>query len=251
MRCRRETDADRAKSRKYGGAGGQGTAASVCVGFVSTDRLSSRLPCVPVPEGGGPGGAASGHSAEVSETDLADLAQTLAACAGRGDVIALSGPLGAGKTTFARHFIRSYAARRGGTAGEVPSPTFTLVQLYSFGADTVWHIDLYRIVSEEELWEIGFEEALAGGICLIEWPERAGNGCCRTGASTSASTIPAIRSCGACPWKTAPVTAARGRAGWRRCSTGWRRSAPAPRRRTGATGPAALSSPARSGATRG
>ena len=157
------------------GAGGQGTAASVCVGFVSTDRLSSRLPCVPVPEGGGPGGAASGHSAEVSETDLADLAQTLAACAARGDTIALSGPLGAGKTTFARHFIRSYAARRGGAAGEVPSPTFTLVQLYAFGGDTVWHIDLYRIVSEEELWEIGFEEALAGGICLIEWPERAGN----------------------------------------------------------------------------
>ena len=141
---------------------------------MSTDRLSSRPSCVPVPEGGGPGGAASGYSADVSETDLADLAQTLAACAGRGDTIALSGPLGAGKTTFARHFIRSYAARRGGAAGEVPSPTFTLVQLYSFGADTVWHIDLYRIVSEEELWEIGFEEALAGGICLIEWPERAG-----------------------------------------------------------------------------
>ena len=62
----------------------------------------------------------------------------------------------------------------GSTAEEVPSPTFTLVQHYSFGADAVWHIDLYRIGTPEELWEIGFEEALADGICLIEWPERAG-----------------------------------------------------------------------------
>ena len=141
---------------------------------MSTDRLSFRLPCVPAPEGGGPSGAVSGYSIDVSETDLADLAQTLAACAERGDVIALSGPLGAGKTAFARHFIRSYARRKGSAAGEVPSPTFTLVQLYTFGGETVWHIDLYRIVSQEELWEIGFEEALADGICLIEWPERAG-----------------------------------------------------------------------------
>ncbi|MCY3827896.1 MAG: tRNA (adenosine(37)-N6)-threonylcarbamoyltransferase complex ATPase subunit type 1 TsaE [Rhodospirillaceae bacterium] len=141
---------------------------------MSTDRLSSRLPCVPVPEGGGPAGPASGVSANVSERELAALAHALAACAARGDVIALSGPLGAGKTTFARHFIRSYAQRRGGAAEEVPSPTFTLVQLYGFGDDAVWHIDLYRIGAPEELWEIGFEEALAGGICLIEWPERAG-----------------------------------------------------------------------------
>ena len=141
---------------------------------MSTDRLSSRLPCVPVPEGGGPAGPASGVSVDVSEGELAALAQVLAACAERGDVIALRGPLGAGKTTFARHFIRSYAGRRGGAAEEVPSPTFTLVQLYSFGDDAVWHIDLYRIGAPEELWEIGFEEALAGGLCLVEWPERAG-----------------------------------------------------------------------------
>ena len=141
---------------------------------MSTDRLSSRLSCVPVPEGGGPAGPVSGVSADVSEGELAAFARTLAACAERGDVIALRGPLGAGKTTFARHFIRSYAGRRDGTAEEVPSPTFTLVQLYSFGDDAVWHIDLYRIGAPEDLWEIGFEEALAGGICLIEWPERAG-----------------------------------------------------------------------------
>ena len=141
---------------------------------MSTDRLSSRLPCVPVPEGGGAAGPVSGVSVDVSERELAAFARTLAACAERGDTIALRGPLGAGKTTFARHFIRSYARRKGGAAEEVPSPTFTLVQLYAFGDDAVWHIDLYRIAGPEELWEIGFEEALAGGICLIEWPERAG-----------------------------------------------------------------------------
>ena len=156
------------------GAAGQGTAPPVSVGFVNTDRLSSRLPCVPVPEGGGPAGPVSGVSVHVSEGELAAFARTLAACVKRGDTIALRGPLGAGKTTFARHFIRSYARRKGGAAEEVPSPTFTLVQLYAFGEDTVWHIDLYRIAAPEELWEIGFEEALAGGICLIEWPERAG-----------------------------------------------------------------------------
>ncbi len=141
---------------------------------MNDDRLSSRLSCVPVPEGGGLAGPVSGVSVDVSEGELAAFARALAACAERGDVIALRGPLGAGKTTFARHFIRSYAGRRGGAAEEVPSPTFTLVQLYSFGDDAVWHIDLYRIGAPEDLWEIGFEEALAGGICLIEWPERAG-----------------------------------------------------------------------------
>ena len=141
---------------------------------MNDDRLSSRLSCVPVPEGGGLAGPVSGVSVDVSEGELAAFARALAACAERGDVIALRGPLGAGKTTFARHFIRSYAGRKGGAAEEVPSPTFTLVQLYSFGDDAVWHIDLYRIAAPEELWEIGFEEALAGGICLIEWPERAG-----------------------------------------------------------------------------
>lgn len=133
-------------------------------------RHAGAAPSDPPPDCDGPAATAT-----VSERELAALAHALAACAARGDVIALSGPLGAGKTAFARHFIRSYAKRRGGAAEEVPSPTFTLVQHYGFGADAVWHIDLYRIVATEELWEIGFEEALAGGVCLIEWPERAGD----------------------------------------------------------------------------
>ncbi|MCY4396736.1 MAG: tRNA (adenosine(37)-N6)-threonylcarbamoyltransferase complex ATPase subunit type 1 TsaE [Rhodospirillaceae bacterium] len=140
---------------------------------MNDDRLSIRsasaAPSGPPPDSGGPAGAAT-----VSERELEALAQTLAACAQRGDAIALRGPLGAGKSAFARHFIRCFAARHDAAVEEVPSPTFTLVQLYEFGGANIWHIDLYRIGVPEELREIGFEEALAGGICLIEWPERAG-----------------------------------------------------------------------------
>lgn len=101
----------------------------------------------------------------------ARLAARLARRARQGDVIALEGPLGSGKTTFARAFIRAY----GGAATEVPSPTFTLVEIYAFaGKPPVWHFDLYRIKAPEEAWELGLEEALAEGICLIEWPERLG-----------------------------------------------------------------------------
>ena len=109
---------------------------------------------------------------------LADLAATgrlaaaLAARARAGDVIALSGGLGAGKTAFARAFIH---ARRGGDAvSEVPSPTFTLVQVYDLPDAAVWHFDLYRIKHPEEAFELGLEEALAEAIALIEWPEQLG-----------------------------------------------------------------------------
>jgi tRNA threonylcarbamoyladenosine biosynthesis protein TsaE len=98
------------------------------------------------------------------------LAAILAARAQRGDVIGLSGPLGAGKTCFARAFV----AARSGT-GEVPSPTFTLVEVYdSLTGPAVWHFDLYRLEKPEDVYELGFEDALAEGISLIEWPERLG-----------------------------------------------------------------------------
>lgn len=98
------------------------------------------------------------------------LAARLAERARPDDVIALKGDLGTGKTTFARAFIRAL-----GGDEEVPSPTFTLVQLYELDRATVWHFDLYRLQSPEEAWELGIEEAFATGIALIEWPERLGS----------------------------------------------------------------------------
>lgn len=98
------------------------------------------------------------------------LAARLAAASRPGDVIALSGPLGAGKTVFARGFVRALA----GPDEEVPSPTFTLAELYDTPSGTVWHLDLYRLDSPDEVWELGFEEALRARAVLIEWPERLG-----------------------------------------------------------------------------
>jgi tRNA threonylcarbamoyladenosine biosynthesis protein TsaE len=107
-----------------------------------------------------------------SESATAALAARIAKVSLAGDVIALRGELGSGKTSFARGFIRA----RGRRDEEVPSPTFTLVEVYEFpdGAPTVWHFDLYRLGKSEDVYELGFEEALAGAILLIEWPERLG-----------------------------------------------------------------------------
>ncbi|MCW8862177.1 MAG: tRNA (adenosine(37)-N6)-threonylcarbamoyltransferase complex ATPase subunit type 1 TsaE [Rhodospirillales bacterium] len=98
------------------------------------------------------------------------LAARLAAVARTGDVIALQGDLGAGKTVFARAFVRAF----GGTDEEVPSPTFTLVQQYDFDRGTVFHFDLYRLEEAQEAYELGWEDALADGVVLVEWPERLG-----------------------------------------------------------------------------
>ena len=105
------------------------------------------------------------------EAATAGLAGRLAQRAQRGDVIGLAGDLGSGKTTFARAFIRAL-----GTGDEeVPSPTFTLVEVYGFaGRPPVWHFDLYRLTAPEQSWELGIEDALAEGVSLIEWPERLG-----------------------------------------------------------------------------
>jgi tRNA threonylcarbamoyladenosine biosynthesis protein TsaE len=103
------------------------------------------------------------------EAATAALAARIAALARPGDVIALNGELGAGKTSFARAFIRA----RGG-AGEVPSPTFTLVQVYELGESAVWHFDCYRLRRPEEAWELAIEDAFSDGISLVEWPERLG-----------------------------------------------------------------------------
>ena len=105
------------------------------------------------------------------EAATATFAARIAALARAGDVIALKGELGAGKTSFARAFIRA----RGGRDEDVPSPTFTLAQAYDFPDATVWHFDCFRLREPEEAWELGIEDAFRDGISLIEWPERLGS----------------------------------------------------------------------------
>ena len=105
---------------------------------------------------------------------MAALARRLADLARPGDTIALDGDLGTGKTSFARAFIRARASASGGAVGEVPSPTFTLVQHYETDPAPVWHFDLYRIGHPDEVVELGFDEARADGIVLLEWSERLG-----------------------------------------------------------------------------
>ena len=103
------------------------------------------------------------------EEATAELAAEIASLAEDGDVIALSGELGTGKTTFARAFLREWGVRE-----EIPSPTFTLVQTYELEAGTVWHFDLYRLENPDDALELDIEDAFTDGISLIEWPERLG-----------------------------------------------------------------------------
>lgn len=104
-----------------------------------------------------------------TEADTRALGVALAKRVKAGDVITLEGGLGAGKTTLARGFIQHLT----GGGEEVVSPTFTLVQLYE-AAVPIWHFDLYRLREPSEVLELGLEDALAGGVVLIEWPERLG-----------------------------------------------------------------------------
>ena len=114
----------------------------------------------------------------IARFDLPDAAATQAlgaALAQRlkaGDVVALRGDLGAGKTELARGLIRALF----GDDTEVPSPTFTLVQTYEDESLplSLWHFDLYRLEDPEEAFELGIEEAFADAVSLIEWPERLG-----------------------------------------------------------------------------
>src|ERR1700745_1108087 len=106
-----------------------------------------------------------------NEAATAHLMSDLALLMGPGDVIALSGDLGAGKTAAARAMIRYLADD---DSLEVPSPTFTLAQTYELPPFPVLHADLYRINDASELDEIGLSPLPAGTVALIEWPERAG-----------------------------------------------------------------------------
>jgi tRNA threonylcarbamoyladenosine biosynthesis protein TsaE len=101
------------------------------------------------------------------EGETEALGHRLAAALRPGDVVALYGDLGAGKTTLARGILRGL-----GFEGDVASPTFPIVQIYEDLSPPLWHVDLYRIEDPAEIEELALEEALDDGVLVIEWPER-------------------------------------------------------------------------------
>lgn len=114
-----------------------------------------------------------------AQTALLDLASPEATCAlarqlaprlRPGDTLLLSGGVGAGKTHFARCLIQSLLAE----PEDVPSPTYTLVQVYHGSTGEIWHVDLYRLNGPRDIEELGLLEAMSQAICLIEWPDRLG-----------------------------------------------------------------------------
>lgn len=105
-----------------------------------------------------------------SEQATDALGQTLAGQVRAGDVITLSGPLGVGKTALVRSILHAM-----GQQGEIPSPTFAIVQPYEELDPPVWHVDLYRIEDLGEIEELGLDAA-EDGVLIVEWPERAGPG---------------------------------------------------------------------------
>ena len=119
------------------------------------------------------------HDVRHLETRLASpeatnaLARRLAPHLGAGDCILLNGPIGAGKSHFARALIKTRLAAQGRDE-DVPSPTFTLVQTYDDSLVEIWHADLYRLTGPADIDELGLWEAFDSAICLIEWPDRLG-----------------------------------------------------------------------------
>jgi tRNA threonylcarbamoyladenosine biosynthesis protein TsaE len=101
------------------------------------------------------------------------LARAIAPHLGAGDMVGLTGGLGAGKSTFARALIAARLAALG-RAEDIPSPSYTLVQTYDLGGTELWHADLYRLAAPAELAELGLEDAFAAAITVVEWAERLG-----------------------------------------------------------------------------
>lgn len=103
------------------------------------------------------------------QAEVEAFAAQLSAKVSGGDLVALTGDLGAGKTTFARAFIRAVLAD---PMAEVPSPTFTLVQTYETDTYTLYHTDLYRLRDPEEVYDLGLDDDRGDAVLLVEWPDR-------------------------------------------------------------------------------
>ena len=107
--------------------------------------------------------------APLDEEALSNLGRKLSTYVKEGVVFSLSGKLGSGKTTLARAIIRNAC----NNVGDIPSPTFNLVQSYEVVAGfEIWHLDLYRIESPEDAMQLGLDDAFVDAVCLIEWPDR-------------------------------------------------------------------------------
>lgn len=109
-----------------------------------------------------------------SERATSRFAAAMAPLLRPGDCLLLKGPVGAGKSHFARSLIQARLAAQG-LSEDVPSPTFTLVQTYSDGIADIWHADLYRLSDASEVIELGLEDAFQSAISIIEWPEKLGD----------------------------------------------------------------------------
>ena len=103
-----------------------------------------------------------------TEQETALVAEQLAPLLKKGDIVLLNGTLGVGKTTFVRALIRHLLQ----TEIDVPSPTYTLLQIYDTPNFAIYHFDFYRLKSPEEAYEIGIEDAFSDGVSLIEWPDK-------------------------------------------------------------------------------
>ena len=109
-----------------------------------------------------------------NESNTKDLAlKTINISKKENLVICLNGDLGSGKTTFARYFIQIYFKTQKIT--DIPSPTFTLLQVYEFQKKRINHYDFYRLKSQEELIELNFSESILDDVCLIEWSDKFKN----------------------------------------------------------------------------
>lgn len=106
----------------------------------------------------------------LSENDTLDLGSKLIKVLTKGDVLAITGELGAGKTTLARGIIQSENGEI-----EVPSPTYTLVQTYDMENFELWHCDMYRLETPKDAYELGLFDAFEDAVCVIEWPEKLGS----------------------------------------------------------------------------